>query len=444
MRQAKFVSGPPMGHIITMTTTASIGLMAMFLVDLVDIYFLSLLGDSKIIAGVGFATTILFFTVSIAIGMAITMGALVSRSIGARRWRRARRHATNILVFGVVLALFAGAFFYSQAENILDLLGAQGETKANALAYFRIVIPTMPIMVAAMCCSGLLRAIGDAKRAMYLTLVGATINFILDPIFIFGLDMGIEGAAWASVIGRSSFLVVGIYGAHFVHKMFAKFDWKTFTPLIVPILAIATPTILTNIATPFANAYVMKAMAAYGDEVLSGFTIIGRVFPVVFAVVFALSGAVGPIFGQNWGANRIDRVQQTLTDSLKFTGYYTFVVCILLYFSQDFLIWVFNATPDSAKIIAFTCTWASWGFFFSGTQYVANASFNNLGKPAYSTCFNVGKATIGTIPFVIIGGQMYGDLGIIGGQAIGAMAFGIASIFVSLWHIKHLKPATFR
>lgn len=435
MSKAKFVTGSPMRHILVMTSTASIGMMALFLVDLVDIYFLSLLQKVEITAGVGFAGTLIYFTMSISIGIAITMGAMTSKAIGGKRWRRARRHTSNVLAYGLMTSASFALCLYIFRVELLSLMGAKGAALEQALLYLNIVLPSMPIMTLAMAMSGILRAIGDAKRAMMLTLIGAIVNAILDPIFIFYLEMDIEGAAWATVLGRGSIFLTGFYGAYVVHKLIGRFRLKSFLVDLKPILTISIPTILTNLATPFAGAYVTMVLAQYGDQVVAGVSIIGRLQPVVYCGIFALSGAVGPILGQNWGAKQKDRVIQTYKDSMKFTLYYVLIAGVLLLFSANLIVDIFHAEGESAEIIVFFCTWLTWSLIFAGGQFVANASFNNLGKPTYSTLFNVGKATIGTIPFTLVGADMAGALGAITGSSIGAVIFGTAAVWVGYRHV---------
>ncbi len=131
---------------------------------------------------------------------------------------------------------------------------------------------------------------------------------------------------------------------------------------------------------------------------------IGRLTPVCFAVIFALSGAVGPIIGQNFGADRVDRVKETLNNSLLVTTVYTIAVCIILYLVQDYIIQGFSLQGDAAIIVAAFCTYVALTFTFNGALFVANTLFTaNLGKPLYSTALNLGKATLGTLPFVYLG-----------------------------------------
>ncbi|MEP4431852.1 MAG: MATE family efflux transporter, partial [Hyphomicrobiales bacterium] len=111
----------------------------------------------------------------------------------------------------------------------------------------------------------------------------------------------------------------------------------------------------------------------------------------------------------------------------------------ILFLVQDFVISIFDATDSAAELIRFFCTIAAFGFLFNGGLFVANAAFNNLGFPRYSTMFNWGKATVGTIPFVWVGGIWMGATGVLLGQAAGAMLFGIASVVVCFRVIKTIE-----
>jgi len=442
MGEPKFVTGSTMRHVVVMTSTASIGLMALFMVDLADIYFLSLLGIIEVTAAIGYAGVILFFTASISIGLMIAMVALVSRSIGAKRKQRAKRYTVNIFIFSFIITSSTAVIIWSFIPEILTILGAKGPHNITinlAESYLRIIIPTMPIIGLGMCGGGILRALGDAKRSMYITLLAAVVNGILDPILIFGFEMGVEGAAWATVASRFTIMIYGFWVLIKVHNIIIPFKPSLFWPQIKEITKIASPAVLTNIATPIGAAYITFEMAKFGDSAVAGTTIITRLSYVAFGIVFALSGAVGPILGQNFGAQRFDRLKTTLKDALLFSGAVILVVSVIMLLSKDFIILGFKATGDAATLIALFCTYLSFSFFFTGTQFIANASFNNLGRPHYSTLFNFGRATIGTIPFAIYGAKLYGAPGILIGQAVGGVIFGILAYFVSIWHINSIK-----
>ena len=431
-----FVQGSTMGHVVTMTSAASLGLMTLFVVDLVDMYFLSLLGEIELAAAIGYAGTILFFTTSIAIGIAITTGALVSRSIGMNNAELARELAINIFVYGAILAMVVSVVLWIFVPDILGMLGATGRSLELSTQYLRIIIPSMVLLAVAMSSSGVLRAKGDAKRAMMATVWGGLVNAVLDPIFIFSLDLGIKGAAWASVCARLTVLCFALHGAIRVHNLVGKFRPDRFVRDFAAISRMAIPTMLTNIATPLGNAYVIAAISRFGDSAVAGMSIIGRLTPVAFGIVFALSGAVGPIIGQNFGAGKMDRVRSTVINAHRFSLVTVASVSVILYLLQDTIINAFGASADAAALVTLFCTWLAATFIFNGAQFISHATLNNLGYPHYSTLLNFTKATAGTIPFVYFGASIAGAPGVLIGQAAGTVIVGVASIALSLHMLK--------
>src|SRR5205807_5903568 len=173
-----------------------------------------------------------------------------------------------------------------------------------------------PLMGIGMACSGVLRAAGDAKRSMYVTLSGGLLTAVCDPLFIFVFGLGVDGAAIVSVLSRIMLALVGLHGCIRVHDLLARPKRSVVLADIRPLTGIALPAIIANIATPVGNAVVTAAIARYGDSAVAGFAVIGRIVPIAFGAIFALSGSIGPVLGQNFGAQRFDRVRRTLTDSM--------------------------------------------------------------------------------------------------------------------------------
>ena len=429
--QAKFTSGSTMRHVVVMSLSSSIGLVAVFLVDLVDMYFLSLLGEIELASAIGYAGSILFFTTSVCIGLAIAMGALVSRSIGSGNLERSKHYLVNIYIVILAITIVLAIIIWLSIPFLVGLIGAVGRSADLSIAYLRIMIPSMPIIGLAISSGAALRAVGDAKRSMFSTLAGGAVNAILDPIFIFTLNLGVEGAAIASVFARFTMLIFAFYPIYKHHHLLIRFRTKYFVQDIRPIFTIAIPAILTNIATPVANGYVIASMAKFGDSAVAGMSIIGRLIPVAFGVVYAVSGAVGPIIGQNFGAKDLKRVKRTITDAFVFVAGYVTIVSLILFFSSEYIGILFNVDAEAGHLINIFCFYVAITFIFSGTTFVGNAAFNNLGKPNYSTLINWGKATIGTIPFVYFGALWFQAPGILIGQAFGNLLFGGVSIIFS-------------
>ena len=260
-------------------------------------------------AAVGYAGSILFFTTSICIGLAIAMGALVARAVGAREVERAKRYVVHASLFALAVTLPLAGLVWLAIPDLLRLVGAEARALELAASYLRIIVPSMPVLALAMASGGVLRAVGAARLAMSATLAGGLVNAVLDPILIFGLELGVAGAAWASVAARATVFLVGAYGVILKADMLGRFKARLFGRDAARIAAIAGPAVLTNVATPVGNAYVTASMAAFGDDAVAGFSIVGRIIPVAFGVVFAPSGAVGPVIGQNFGAQRHDRIR---------------------------------------------------------------------------------------------------------------------------------------
>ena len=431
MTEARFVTGSTMRHVVVMTFTGALGLMALFLVDLADLFFLSLLNQTEITAAIGYAGTIVFANLSISIGTGIAAAALVARNLGARQSERARDFAASSLMFSLAVSAGTTVVIATASHWLLDLLGAKGEAKHLAQLFIWTMTPGYVLLAGAVCCSFTLRGLGDPKRAMYITLSAAIVTALADPLFIFGFGWGIQGAAAANVLGDAVAFGIGLHGVARVHNFLAPPRLAGLRRDLPDILAIAAPAILTQLATPFANAYVTRAVAPFGDEAVAASAIIGRVVPVAFGIIFALSGSVGPIIGQNFGARKFDRVRQTLTDGLIFSGIYTAITSLLLYLFRHELAEGFRAAGRTVDLVVFFCTFIAASWAFAGAQFVANAAFNNLGRPNLSTWFNWGKATLGTIPFALYGAAVAGPEGVLAGTAMGSVIFGILSVLAA-------------
>lgn len=439
--KAKFTEGSIFNHIAIMTLSGTVGLLALFLVDLMDVYFLSLLGQIEIIAAVGFAGSILFFTTAVGIGLSIGCGALVSQVVGKGDREGTKRTITHnfIAVFAVTVPV--ALLLLLCLIPLLSLLGAEGETKRLAVAYLVIILPSMPLLSVAMACGGVMRALGEAKSAMYLTLIGAIVNAMLDPIFIFVLDWQIQGAALATVIARIVMMAFGLWIVVGKHQLIGKFELNRFRSDCQRYFKIALPALLTNLSTPIGFAFITAFLANFGDAAVSGGAIVGRIQTVAFSGLFALSGAVGPISGQNFGIARFDRIRETLNKSLQFTLVYCAFTCGLLLLLAPMLISVFQASGLTADIIRWFCYGFSLTFLFNGSTFVTNAMLNNLNAAHIATQFNFGKAILGTIPFVYLGALWAGPFGIFAGVMLGAAIVAVLGVLFTQRHLNRLEQA---
>lgn len=426
----RFVTGSLLRHIGVMAGTGAIGLVAIFAVDLVNLLYISMLGEQAIAAAVGFAGVVGFFHLSVFIGMLIGIAAVVSRAIGAQRMAEARGLATSSLVISAALALTMSALTWVFLAPILRLLGAEGRVLELAHGFLSITLPSTVLLGLGMACSALLRSVGDARRAMMVTLVPAIVTAVLDPLFIFYFGLGLDGAAIVLVLARMVMTGVGLYGAWRVQKLLAPLQTSRLRTDARTLFTVAGPAVLTNLATPVGAAFVTHSVAQFGASAVAGQATIERLVPVAFGLIYSLSGAVGPVLAQNLGARQFDRVREGLRASLGFMVGAVAVAWLLLAVLQGPLIQVFSLDGVAADMVHAFCSWIAASFFFMGALFVANAAFNNLGHPLWSTAFNWGRATLGTIPFAWWGAQ-YGPVQVLAGQAVGAVLFGSLAMWTA-------------
>ncbi|MBS1095375.1 MATE family efflux transporter [Gluconobacter wancherniae] len=426
-----------MRHVITMAGTGAVGLMAVFAVDLLNFGYISHLHDPALTAAIAFATSLSYVQISVAIGMTIGLGACTGRLIGACRHDEARSLASAFLLIMATVALMLGILTAVFATPLLTLLGARGPALHHAATFLHIVSPALPLVCMGMALSSLLRAVGDAKRAMRVTLTGAIVAAILDPIMIFGLHLGLEGAAISTILSRCMIMASGFMNLR-GHDMIEWPRKEAFLPAARRIGGIALPAIATNLATPVGALFMTHAMSRFGLDAVSGQATIDRIAPVAFALVFALTGSVGPIMAQNLGAGLIPRVKETLLAALQLTALCVVTTWLILAVGHNVILDLFNLHGSGVEIVRLFCCWLVASYMFVGLLFVANTAFNNLGHPFYSTGFNWGRATLGTIPFVWIGSN-YGPIGVLVGQSLGVVVFGTAAVLTAFSVIRRLK-----
>jgi Na+-driven multidrug efflux pump len=275
---------------------------------------------------------------------------------------------------------------------------------------------------------------------MMATIYGGLANAVLDPILIFGFGWDLTGAAIASVVSR---VVIGLTALLPIIRFYGGFERPTLSGVLGdtrPVMGIAVPAILTQVATPIGQAYVTRAMATFGEAAVAGMAIAGRMTPVAFGVIFALSGAIGPILGQNYGAGRMDRVRETFREGLKFTALVVVAVSLVLFLLRAPIADLFRAQGTTREIVFLFCGPLSLLFFFNGVIFVANAACNNLGRPFQSTLVNWGRHTLGTVPFVILLAGWFGAAGVLVGQGIGGVIFAAIAVWQAERAISAARP----
>ncbi len=430
-QQAKFVQGNLLRHIAVMSLSSSVGLMAIFVVDLINMVYISWLQDPVKTAAIGYAGAVLFFTTAFGIGLSVGVSARVARALGERDMALARERSTAGLILSTGFGVVFAAVVWLALPAIVGVLGAEGQTAAETLWYLQLMTPLQPLLMVGIVGTGILRAHGDARRSMMVTVWGAVVLAALDPVLILWADLGLTGAALAGWGSRLAIIVMALWPIWKNYGGFAPVTRRSLTEAAGPLMSISGPAILTQLATPVGQAVITRMVAGYGEAAVAGMAIAGRLTPVAFGIIFALSGAVGPIFGQNLGAGRIDRVRRAFRDAILFAGLVIVGMSALLFLARAPIADVFHAEGLTRDLVYLFCGPLSLLFFFNAMIFVANALCNNLGAAFQSTLVNWGRHTLGTVPFALWLGTYWGAQGILIGQSAGGILFGFLAVFLA-------------
>lgn len=422
-----------MGHVVRMTLTGAMGITFVFLVDLANLFWLAKSGDAQAVAAIGFAFAIQFFSVSSGIGLMIATTAIVSRRIGMGDRARARQDATGALLISGVFQAVVALLIVSLRYPLLDMVGAEGETQRLAARYLAITLPSLSVMVIGMTGSAVLRAEGDGKRSMYVTLTSGSVSMVIDPFLIIYLGLGLDGAAIALVISRCVLAVMGLRFSVYTHDLLARPEIWVIRRMWRPFFAVALPAMLTQLSTPFGNYLLTGVIAGFGDHAVAAWAVVNRLTVVCFGGIFSLSGAIGGIFGQNLGAKQFERLRTTYRDALVFCACYTLVAWGLLALTADLVIAGFDLQGPGVAVYRAFATWGAAAFVLVGALFVSNAVFNNLGKPARSTVTSWLRDGVLILPAAMMGAMWYAAPGVIYAQALVGAVVGVLAAMWS-WH----------
>ncbi|MEO0938723.1 MAG: MATE family efflux transporter [Pseudomonadota bacterium] len=426
--EGRFLTGSTMGHVVRMTATGAFGITFVFLTDAANLFWLSQLGDPRLVAAIGFAYAIQFFSVSIGVGLMIAATALISQSIGRSQRAWAREQAGAGMAIAAAIQGCVALLLILFRHEIVAISGATGETARLAARYLAMTVPSLVPMAIALVGSGALRAEGFGAKAMYVTLFSGVALMGIDPFLIFWY--GLDGAAIGLILFRFCLMALALYYAAYREGLVAAPTAATVTAVFVPYMAVAVPAIAAQMATPAGNYLLTIVMAQFGDDAVAAWAVVGRLTVLVFGGVFALSGAIGGIFGQNYGAGAYPRLRSTYRDALIFCGLYTLVAWGLMIAATPLILRAFDLSGQGAEVLrAFTSVGVG-GFVFVGALFVSNAAFNNLGKPMRSTVVGWLKDGILSYPAAVLLGGAFGAAGVIYGQAV---AGAVAGVIAAVW-----------
>jgi putative MATE family efflux protein len=391
--------------LLRLSLPAFIGMFVMTLYNVVDTIFIG-----HFVGPLGIAALAIVFPVqmlAMGIGHMTGMGgaSLISRLIGARDKQRAERSLGNAVTLTIVLSgIIMGVGLY-WLDECLSQLGASETILPYAREYMRIILVGLFFQTFAMLLNTLIRAEGNARIPMVGMIIGAILNTALDAIFIIVLDMGIRGAALATVIGESVsvvfFIIYYLSGKNYLRFLFKNMilEWKT-TRLI---LSIGMAAFGMSVATSLSAIFINRICLVYGgDLAVSAFGIINRI--IMFALMPGIVIGMGlqPIVGFNYGARRFDRILKAIAISMITATIFCVVAFVLMRFFPEPFINVFSGDAELVNLASYGIRRLFFGVYLVGVVMVGSTIFLAIGKVVQSFITSIARATLFLIPSVFI------------------------------------------
>jgi putative MATE family efflux protein len=409
-----------------------VGIFAMMGQGLIDAYFLGRVGD-RALAAYAFSFPILMIVTSVAIGMGAGTSSVVARAIGVHDMRRARRLATDSLLLSFLVTVGFCIVGVLTINPLFLLLGAPPDMIPLIRGFMLILYSGVPFVVVGMVGMASMRATGDTRLPSTLMIMGAVLNVVLDPIFIFGLGpipaMGLNGAATAALLARGVIFVGALYLMRGRLNMvsFNRPDPVELRKSWRDILHVGIPAAGTNAIVPIATAIITALIASFGPHAVAGFGVASRIESLVLVMFYALSAVIGPFVGQNFSAGKPERILEALRLCMWFCVVSGLTIAALLAVAAGYLPTLFSDSDTVVGVAKLFLLVAPLGYAGYGMVMTINASFNGLGKPMPGVVVSLMRTILMYVPLALLGRHFYGIIGIFAAYAMANVITGFVA-----------------
>lgn len=370
---------------------------------LVDIYFVSKI-NAEAVATVGITESLLTIVYAIGIGFSMGTTALIARRTGEKNADGAASAAVQSIIFGVVISIalaIPGIFF---AKDLLRLMGAGETIVAEYSSYTSITIGGNIVVILLFVINAIFRSAGDAALSMKILWLANITNMILDPILIFGWGpipaLGIQGAAIASVSGRGLAVLLQLYllykgkGRNKIKKRHLKVE----LPVLLQLVKLSIGGIGQYMIATASWVVLMKIMNEFGSTTVAGYTIALRLFMFTLLPSWGLSNAAATLVGQNLGAKKPDRAEDSVKRTAFINSFYmVFCAAMFLLFADKFII-LFTQDPAVVATAVTALEFLSFGYISYGLGIIIPQTFNGAGDTATPGWVNLFSYWVVQIP----------------------------------------------
>jgi putative MATE family efflux protein len=360
----------------------------------IDVFFVSQLGDNDAVATIGLTESVLTLIYSVAIGLSMGATAMVARRVGEKDPKAAGVAAVQAIGIGLVISIVISIVGFFYAQEILRLMGANDNIVNNYSSYTRWMFSGNITIMMLFLINAVFRGAGDASIAMRSLWLANGLNIILDPIFIFGFGpipaMGVEGAAIATTIGRGTGVLYQVYhlvkgnGLIKIHKENLKLRWD----IIVRLLKLSLGGTGQFLIASASWIFLVRIMSTFGSTALAGYTIAIRV--IVFAILpaWGMANASATLVGQNLGAGQPERAEKSVWRSGFLNMLFMVFITILFLSLADSIIGLFTTDPEVLRNGIECLRIVSLGYIFYAYGMVVAQSFNGAGDTRTPTILN--------------------------------------------------------
>lgn len=439
-------ASPVAGTLFRMAYPMLAGSMAMQAFNLADTWFVAKLGTLPL-AAIGFSFPVVMLIGGLVRGLGTGSTAMVAQALGQGDHERARRVATHTLILTLLLVLILSTLGILTIGPLFRALGAHEEVLPMVRDYMIIWYAGVIFMFLPMVVSDTIRATGDTIRPSMVMLLSAVLNIALDPIMIFGWwcfpALGIRGAALAGTLARVFTSLLALWILHRRHGLLLLERprlaslWESWRG----VMAIGIPSTLSNLLDPISAAIITRIIASHGPEAVAAASAGGRLEMFAFMIPMCLGMSLVPFVGQNFGAQRLDRVREARRLSMVFAGVFGLLTFVLFVVGAPYLAQLFSDDPKVIEILTFYLRVLGLGHGMLEVHRYAGFFLNGVHRPMHAMGVNVVRIVVLLVPFAVVGGLCFGLYGVFTGRMLSDLASGALGIWWSGHVLHQLEPA---
>ncbi|MGS2725607.1 MATE family efflux transporter [Psychroserpens sp. BH13MA-6] len=413
---AQDLGSQPIGKLlIKQAVPASIGILVMSLNILVDTIFVGQWIGSTAIAAINVVLPVSFFIAALGMSIGIGGSSIISRALGANQTEKALKTFGNQLTLTLLLTVTMVIFGLWYINDIIPAFGGKGPIFEPAKIYYKIVLYGVPFLALCMMGNTVIRAEGKPKFAMYAMMIPSVGNLVLDYVFINVLDLGMEGAAWATT--GSYLLCFAFIAWFFISKNSElKINMSHFgldRPIVSEITSLGFVTLARQAVVSITYLFMNNILFDLGGETsVTAYAIVGRMLMFALFPVYGITQGFLPIAGFNYGAENYNRVRLTIATALKYAIGLASIVFIALMIFPEAITRLFTTDSEVIKETPSAMRWVFAATPIIAIQLIGAAYFQAVGKAVPALLLTLTRQGFFFIPLILILPKYYGELGV--------------------------------